>query len=211
MQYRSVFLFIFLVLSGKTVAQTQSKLYFPALSEKMGLKMPRLKDGDYEIRVWKKCQLCFGEAHELFRLIKTERKLSLSKYNLRFRRDKFIRAEEIESKKIVPDDLWRRLEQQNVLTLPDQAAIADELHPRPQRDSTWYTISSDGTINVHAKKKKNSFIWITDGESYHFEIFSANGSRTYAYINPHGDFRHKPEIIELKKVVSILDELGAAF
>lgn len=176
----------------------------------MGLKIPKLKEGEYEIRAWKKCQLCFGEAHVLYRLIKKGEKFRALRYGIDFNKNDFIRAKRTNPTTLSSRELWNRLLKKGILTLPDQSAIDEELHPKPQKDSTWNVIETDGSISVHAKKKKPSFL-IGDGESYHFEVFSTDNYRMYEYDNPKGYLNHRPDIVELQRVISILDELSSAF
>lgn len=186
------------------------RAYFPYLTNKMNLKIPQLEEGEYEIRVWQKCQLCFGEAHVLYRLVKKRDKVRLSRYNIQFNKNEFIRAKRIRPTTLSLQELWNRLIEKDILTSSYQSAVNEELHPKPQKDSTWNVIEADGSISVHAKRKKPS-VWIGDGESYHFEIFSADGFRMYEYHNPKEYLRHRPDIVGLQKVVSILNELSSAF
>jgi hypothetical protein len=212
MRYNAVFLFIGLAISTWSIGSTNPdpRVYFPTLTDKMGLKIPKLNEGEYEIRVWKKCQLCYGEAHVLYRLIKKGEKVRLSRYNIHFNKNEFIRAKRTNPTTRSLQELWNRLIEKDILTSSYESAIDEELHPKPQKDSTWNVIEADGSISVHAKRKKPSF-WIGDGESYHFEIFSTNSYRMYEYANPKGYLMQRPDIIGLQKVVSILDELSSAF
>ncbi|AKD58004.1 hypothetical protein [Spirosoma radiotolerans] len=212
MGYYGVFLFVCLAISNGSIGSTNPdpKVYFPNLTEKMGLKTPRLKEGEYEIRVWEKCQLCYGEAHVLYRLVKKGEKVSLSRYTIHFNKNEFIRAKQTSSTTRSLQELWNHLVEKDILTSSYQSTVEEELHPKPQKDSTWNVIDADGSISVHAKRKKPSF-WIGDGESYHFDIFSADSYRMYEYHNPKEYLRQRPDIVGLQKVVSILDELSSAF
>ncbi len=213
MRYHSMFLFIsLLAISTWSIGSTKPdpRVYFPSLTDKMGLKIPKLKEGEYEIRIWQKCQLCFGEAHMLYRLIKKKEKVRLSRYNIYFNKNEFIRAKRTNPTTRSLSEFWNHLIQNDILTLPDQLAIDEELHPKPQKDSTWNVIEADGSISVHAKKRKPSF-WIGDGESYHFEVFSTDNYRMCEYHNPKEYLRYRPDIVELQKVISILNELSSAF
>lgn len=78
------------------------------------------------------------------------------------------------------------------------------------KDSTWTVIDSDGMVNVKAKKRESRMI-TTDGESFYFEVFSADGYHRYSYGSPHEYSKYKPNIAELRKVIAILHELDAVF
>lgn len=194
---------------ARTTADSTAGL-FQKLSGQLGLKEPRLNANEYEVRIWKKCQLCFGEAQVLYRLIKKGENARLSRFDIQFNKNKFLRAKRIHPTTLNFQELWYRLIKMDILILPDQSAIDEELHPKPQKDSTWNVVETDGSISVHAKKKKPSY-WIGDGETYYFEIFRIDGYRLYKYDNPKGYLRHRPDIVELQKVISILDELSSAF
>ncbi|WP_080059681.1 hypothetical protein [Spirosoma aerolatum] len=204
----SLLLLLVLVVSGWAVGKPKPTLglYFPDLTYKMGLKDPELKEGEYEVRIWQKCELCFGEAHELYLLKKTRKMLKLSVYTIHYTGPKFKRAKRVNTCKLSSAELWNQLIQKGILTLPDQSMIDNELHPKHQKDSTWTMVEADGTISVHARKTKSSFI-VSDGESYYFETISSTANRMYMYSNPYVYFRNRPDIVELKNVVAILDKL----
>jgi len=187
------------------------KVRLQNLAKKMHLKTPKLAEGDYEVRIWNECGLCFGDAHELYRLIKNRKTIRLSKYNLRFNKNEFIQAKRTNPAVLSLQELWNRLMQQSILTLPDQSAIYDELHPKPQKDSTWNIIETDGSISVKAKRKAGGNVIISDGESYYFEVFGTDTYRIYEYGNPREYVKYKPNIVELRHVNTILDEIASVF
>ncbi|QIP11475.1 hypothetical protein G8759_01905 [Spirosoma aureum] len=207
-------LFIF-CLSGEVLAAGQadstrnSKLAI--LAKKMHLKEPKLKEAEYEVRIWNKCGLCFGDAQMLYRLIKKQKSFTVSKYIILSDQRGFLHATSFKPTVPVTAYLWNRLVELGILTLPDQTAIQAQLYPKPQRDSTWNVIESDGSVSVKAKIRQNRSVLISDGESYYFDVFSATGYHNYGYSNPHGYLKAMPTIAELQKVVGILDELVPAF
>ncbi len=93
--------------------------------------------------------------------------------------------------------------------MPEPSVIQSKLNPKQKRDATRVVIEADGSINVIANKTEKRMA-INDGESYYFEVFSAGSCRQYRYDNPRSYFGFKP-IAELRKVVTILDELDTAF
>ncbi|GAB3987002.1 hypothetical protein GCM10028807_05620 [Spirosoma daeguense] len=184
-------------------------MWFSELAEKMRLKTPSLEAGEYEVRIWQKCQLCFGEAHELYRIEKQTDKFSVTKYSIHSNKTGFRNFTRIKPSKLVTDSLWTELVQLDILVLPDEAAIESRLRPR-HKDSTYTSVEPDGSVSIHAKKQESS-VWISDGESYHIDVFSQNSHRRYEYGNPRGYLRAKPKIQELQKIVAILDKLVAHF
>lgn len=184
--------------------------YFSAIAGKLKLGEPRLKKEEYEIRIWQKQGLVYGEAQMVYVVKKTPRKLQVVKFLINSDRRGFQYATTLNSTLPLDPKLWDRLVEQEILVLPSESAIASQLHPKNQKDSTWYIIESDGSVTIKARKTKRS-VWFTDGESYHFEVFSANKYLSYSYANPHSYLRAMPEITELRKVVTILDELAVAF
>jgi hypothetical protein len=147
----------------------------------------------------------------LYRLIKKQKSLTVSKYIILSDQRGFRHATSFKSTVPVTDYLWNRLVEQGILTLPDQAAIHDQLFPKPQKDSTWNVIEPDGSVSVKAKIRRNRSVLIGDGESYYFYVFSATGYHKYGYSNPRGYLKSMPAIAELQKVVGILDELAPVF
>ncbi|QHV98986.1 hypothetical protein [Spirosoma endbachense] len=208
-------LLLFFCLSGKVLAAGQvdstrnSKLAI--LAKKMHLKETELEEGDYEVRIWNKCGLCFGDAQMLYRLIKKQKSFTVFKYIILSDQRGFRHATSFKPTVPVTDNLWSRLVEQGILTLPDQAAIHDQLFPKPQKDSTWTVIEADGSVSVKAKIRQNRSVLISDGESYYFDVFSATGYHNYGYSNPREYLKAMPTIAELQKVVGILDELAPAF
>ncbi|GAB3712960.1 hypothetical protein GCM10027592_51840 [Spirosoma flavus] len=175
----------------------------------MRLKVPTLGADEFEVRIWQKCQLCFGEAHELYLLEKRTKKFTLTKYKIRSDKQGFRDFTKVKSIESVPDSVWMEFVQLDILTPPDYAAIDRQLHPR-HKDSTYTSIEPDGSINVHAKKFESS-VWVSDGESYHVDVFGQNSHQQYEHGNPQSYLRAKPKVKELQKFVAILDKLNALF
>ncbi len=187
------------------------KEVFGELAGKLRLKTPKLKEGEYEIRIWNQQGLMFGTAQMLYVLSKKQDSMTVFKYLIRWNRNRFKYATKLQPNgSVSSEELWIQLTKNDLLTLPDEAAIYAQLHPRQPKDSSWTSVETDGSISVHAKKFENS-VWILDGEGYYVEIFGPEGYRGYSYSNPRGYIRHKPDIVELQKMVAILDEMAALF
>lgn len=195
------------------VAASQDKLTnqqrFEKLARKLHLKTPKLSEDEYEIRIWNRQGLTFGDAQMLYVLTKKKKALSVAKYVINFDKDGFISAIDLKPPNPVTIDLWELLVNHHILELPDQKAIHDELHPQ-HKDSTWTGVEADGSVSIHAKKLESS-VWITDGESYYFEVFSEKDYRSYGYSNPREYIRYKPNIAELQNVVAILNSMATLF
>lgn len=182
-----------------------------ALAGKMRIREPILREGEYEVRIWNRCELCYGEAHVLYRLIKRKETFTVSKYTIRWNKYEFEQAKKFKPPRPATIALWNKLTEQNILILPDEFVIHDQLFPKPGKDSTWNVIEADGTVSVKAKIRRESWMLIGDGESYYFQVFSKDNYHDYGYSNPLGYMKGKPEIAELKNVVSILNELSDVF
>ncbi|MCK8495634.1 hypothetical protein M0L20_27460 [Spirosoma sp. RP8] len=184
---------------------------FQKLADEMRLKKPKLKEGDYEVRIWNRQSLQYGDAQMLYRLIKRKETFTVTKSIILWNKHEFKHATEFNSNRPVTVELWQKLLQHNILTLPDMTALRDQLFPKPEKDSTWNVIEPDGTVSVKAKRKRNKWIIIGDGEGYYFQVFGKDSYHDYEYSNPLGYVKEKTEIIELCNVVAILHDLAPAF
>lgn len=208
----TIFLMLTIGLPVKVLAEvpmdSTAKLRFQELADKLRLKRP--KEDEYEIRIWNKQGLIFGTAQMLYVLNKRAKSLTATKYIINSDKIGFRSSIELKPQTPATLDLWERLVQHSILALPSEDAIYNKLHPPPQKDSTWTVVETDGSVSVKAKKIESS-VWILDGESYYFEIFSSTGYQGYWYSNPREYIRYKPNIAELQNVVSILNEVVMLF
>ena len=195
---------------ARGLSDSTMKVRLKNLAEKMQLKAPDLARDEYEVRIWKKVQLLYGDAHEVYILSKREKILTINKYIINSDKAGFKHAVELNSTTPTSLDLWKQLMEQDILVLPNELAIVNQLHPQQKKDSTYITTEQDGSVSVHAKKIERS-VWVLDGESYYFEVFGMGSYRSYGYSNPREYLKYKPEISELQKVVAILDKLALAF
>ncbi len=176
----------------------------------MKLRTPELSESEYEVRIWNKQGLMYGDAQMLYILSKTKQEFEASKYIIYW--DGPVLSRITKHKPVVPttDSLWNQLLKENILTLPNEVAIYNQLRPPQPKNSSWITTEKDGSVNVHAKKRENG-VYITDGEDYYVEVFGHNSYRQYAYSNPKGYIRYKPKILELRQFVTILEKIDAIF
>src|SRR5919202_1683245 len=206
---RTFFLLLALLVStcclGASADSTQQRR-LQKLSDEMRLKKPKLKEDEYEVRIWNRQSLAYGDAQTLYRLIKRRKTFTVSKYIILWNTYEFKHATEFKSTRPVPSELWQKLVELNMLTLPDMSALHDQLFPKPQNDSTWNVIEADGTVSVKAKIQKSRVI-IADGEGYYLQVFGKDSYPDYAYSNPFSYIKHRPDIVELGKVVAILNEV----
>ncbi len=179
------------------------------LTDKLHLKEPKLRKDEYEVRIWQREQLVFGPAQVVYILKKTAKNVRLTKYQIHFDKPNFQRFTHIKPVRRIDSTFWNRLVKQDILTMPDDSAIENRLRPKPKKDSTRVTIESDGSIAVKANKKAPRFM-ISDGQTYYFEVFSADSHREYSYHNPVA-YLSAIQLPELQKVVAILDELSTSF
>lgn len=200
------------VLAGVLIDST-TKQQFQNLADKMGLKTPNLKDGEYEVRIWNEQALRYGDAQMLYVLTKTKRKFIISKYLIDSDRRGFRHAIRLNPNPKIPigDTLWTQFVQQGIIDLPDMSLLHDKLYPKPPKDSTWTAVEADGSVSIKAKRRNTNWVITGDGEGYYFEVCSAGTYRSYSYRNPRSYLKSKPNISELQKVVAILDNLAVLF
>ncbi|GAB3540230.1 hypothetical protein [Spirosoma fluminis] len=195
---------------GASADSTQQRR-FQKLSDEMRIKKLRLKENDYEVRIWNKQSLAYGDAQTLYRLVKRREKLTVSKYSIWWNKYEFKQATERKSVRPATMELWQKLVEHDMLTLPDMAALHDQLFPSPQPDSAWNVIEADGTVSVKAKIRRSKQVIIGDGEGYYFQVFGQNRYHDYEYGNPYIYIKYRPEIVELSKVVAILNDIAQLF
>lgn len=193
----------------QSVPVVQPKL--DSLAKNLRLKEPDLQGGEYEVRIWNRQQLMYGDAQSLYLLRRTRQAITISKYVITWQGPKFKGARKIKPFRPATDSLWMKLVKQNILTLPDQIAIYDRLHPRPKKDSTWSVVEADGSINVKANRTAVGNVLIGDGEAYYVEILGYGEYRLYAYSNPKGYYKAEPTIPELQKLTTILTTIESFF
>ncbi|WP_338874026.1 hypothetical protein WBJ53_00140 [Spirosoma sp. SC4-14] len=182
---------------------------FMGLANKIGLKPPMLKSGEFEVRIWNQKSFQYGEAQILYVLTSHRDRFGLVKYVFKSGKKRLKSSKKLKPDKPVTDSLWYQLAQQDILALPDESAIESQL--RPYHDtSTWVTVEKDSSISIRGHKREKS-VWILDGESYYFEVFGQDSYRTYTYSNPKSYLHAKPQITQLQKVVCILNSIESRF
>ncbi|MVM32511.1 hypothetical protein GO755_20895 [Spirosoma sp. HMF4905] len=198
------------------IAICQNKLSgqqrFEKLAREIGLKTPQLTEGEYEIRIWNNQSFHYGDAQILYVLTNRNYQVGLSKYILKSSKTRFKSAKKINANKSVTDSLWLQLVQQDILNLPSEGVINNQLHPAPKSHSEHVngSIEKDGSFTIYGYKTERS-VWITDGESYYFEVFGTSSYQIHQYDNPEAYLHAMPNVIGLQKVVSILNEIVSFF
>jgi hypothetical protein len=76
----STFCFISLVTAAQNAVD--SALYFKALTKTIGVPMPKLREGEYQIRVWVKIALKYGQAHDLYVTTVKRKRIKLKKIEI---------------------------------------------------------------------------------------------------------------------------------
>jgi hypothetical protein len=180
------------------------------LTQQLGWRTPTLKEGDYEVYVWNRQSLVRGPAHSVYRIRKTNRRLVIDRYGIRYTPEGTPKAERARPKARMSMETWNKLVDSQLLTLPTWSDVQTSYYASFPKDSTWTEVSPDGTITVKAYKFRSRAIF-GDGESYAFSIFSHNNSRIYMYDNPFSSYRVLPDIPELRDVTGILTELNQLF
>ncbi|WP_019989082.1 hypothetical protein [Rudanella lutea] len=191
---------------------TRVQARFDALAQKVGLKTLPLKPGNYQVRIWTKVSLAYGDAQKLYVLDRTDAGLFLSEYSLNWAQNRFENSERLTRRKKVDPAIWSQLVSDGLLTLPDQSVLREQIFPKSApRDtsipSTVVSVDKEGEVTVKAPKNTERYVIIGDGISYRFDIFSAEGHRTYKYHCPAGYGKVRTKVVELQQVVSILKQL----
>jgi len=186
---------------------------FPKLTEQIGLKTPKLKANEYEIRIWNRQGLRYGEAQMAYVLRRTTRKFTIIKYIINSDQYGFQFATSLKPNVTIKSLLWERLLERGILTLPDQSVVFERLYPKvkPRTDTTQVKLEADGSFTIKGYKSQRRRTLVSDGEGFSFEVFSADGYRVYSYGNPDVYFRDNPQNEELKNIVGILNDLSVVF
>lgn len=214
---RASFLLCSLMLTTGAQARVPSdstaKKRFEKLAEQIGLKEPNQKADGYEVRIWNRQALRYGDAQMAYVLRKTKKRFTIEKYVINSNQQGFQFATRFKPTVTIRPTLWERLLKRNILTLPDQAFVFERLYPKPEphKDTTRTRMEADGSFTIIGYKKPKRQPMIGDGEGYSFELFSANGYRVYHYGNPRSYFMDEPQSEELRNVVGILDDLSLVF
>jgi hypothetical protein len=216
MRYTRLWLWLVLVLTTDAFARTTADStagLFQKLSGQLGLKEPRLNANEYEVRIWNRVALRYGDAQMVYVLRKTSKQLSIVKYIIESNRQGFQRATKLKPTVSVTRALWKRLLAKNLLTMPDQSAVLEQLYkqPEPPKDTIQGGLQADGSFTVKGRKSRLRRVIVGDGEGYEFEVFTANGYRQYTYGNPDIYARAYPENEDLRNVLSILNDISLVF
>jgi hypothetical protein len=209
-------LFLFLSLTGLPatfagiLTDSIQQRRFKKLATQMGLKEPKLKPEEYEVRIWQTVALKYGDAHLAYILRKTKKRFTVVKYLIESTKDGFQYAIRVKpTVKIVPA-LWDQLQEHYLLTLPNLSTVLEEVHAKQPKDSTWNEINN-GEITVKARRSRRKRLLVLDGEGYSFEVFGHNTYRSYGYSNPFSYIEAYPESEVLHNVTGILNDLSIIF
>lgn len=198
---------------ASVLADSTVNRMFPKLTEQIGLNDPNLKTGEYEIRIWNRQALRYGDAQMAYVLRKTRKRFTIIQYSIKSNRQGFQFATKLKPTVTIRPTLWERLLKRNILSLPNESVVFERLYPKPEprRDTTRTRIEADGSFTIIGYKKPKRQPMIGDGEGYSFELFSADGHRVYHYGNPRSYLMDEPQNEELQNVVGILDGLSLMF
>ncbi|QJD77930.1 hypothetical protein [Spirosoma rhododendri] len=180
------------------------------LTQQLGWRTPTLKEGEYEVYVWNRQGLVRGAAHSVYRIRKTNQRLTVDGYRIRYTPTGTPSVQRDYLKARVSMDDWNKLVDKHLLTLPTWSDVQARYYASFPKDSTWNELSSDGTVTVKARRTRGRMA-VSDGEAYAFSIFSHDGFRFYSYSNPSTFYREYTDIPELRDVTEILTELNQLF
>ena len=191
-----------------------TKARFQRLADKLRIKEPESAEGDYQIRIWKKCGLCFGDAQMAYILHKTKKRFSVLKYIINLNQQGFQFSKRLKPTVPIKPVFWERLLKRNILTLPNQSVVLERLYamPEPRRvDTVQAGMQVDGSFTVKGHKTPRGRTLVSDGEGYSVELFSTSGYRIYSYSNPDVYLGDNPQSEELQNIVGILSDLKLVF
>jgi hypothetical protein len=180
------------------------------LTQQLGWRTPMLKEGEYEVYVWNRQSLVRGPAHSVDRIRKTNRRLVIDRYGIRYTPEGRPKAERARPKARISMEIWNKLVDSQLLTLPTWSDVQTSYYASFPKDSAWNEISSDGIVTVKARRTRGRMA-VSDGKAYAFSIFSRTGFRFYSYSNPSIFYREYKDIPELHNVIGILSELNQLF
>jgi hypothetical protein len=186
---------------------------FPKLTEQIGLKTPKLKVNEYEIRIWNRQGLRYGEAQMAYVLRRTKKKFTILKYIINSDQHGFQFATILKPTVTAKPILWERLLKRSILTLPDQSVVFERLYPKvkPRTDTTQVKMEADGSFTIKGYISQRRRTLVSDGEVFSFEVFSVDSYRVYHYSNPDVYLRDNPQNEEIKNIVGILNDLSVVF
>ncbi|GAB4048333.1 hypothetical protein GCM10028810_34450 [Spirosoma litoris] len=188
---------------------------YPKLAEQIGLKYPDLKEDEYEVRIWYRAGLLYGDSQTAYVLHKTEKRFTIVKYIIQSNQQGFQFAKRRKPKVTITPTLWQRFLRQNILTLPNESIVFDRLYPKPKPrppiDTVGAGMQADGSFTVKGYKPERRRSLFTDGDGYSFELFGPSNYRVYHYSNPDAYLKDDPQCEELQNVVGILDDLSLLF
>lgn len=194
----------------------ESLLYFSDLTQKIGLKHPKLRNNEYEVRLWVKTALAYGDAQELYVIHQKKNRLTLKQYFIYFQKTQYLKHVVTFTALIKNTSLWNSLTAHDVLTLPNGQEIISDIFKeerqkmRQFRDTTRVEIIND-SIRVVGRRSRGRLLIIGDGTSYYFEAFSKNTFHKYAYHCPATYLQAYPQKKELEKVNAIIQLIFKAF
>lgn len=206
-----------LILTTESLASVSSDSMmselFPKLTEQIGLKTPKLKANEYEIRIWNRQALRYGEAQMAYVLRKKTKKFTIVKYIINSDQYGFQYATSLKPTITITPLFWERLLKRTILTLPDQSVVFERLYPKVKSriDTTQVKMEADGSFTIKAHKTPKRQTIVSDGEGYSFELFSANSYQVYNYGNPDVYLSDNPQSEESQNVLGILNDLSLVF
>ncbi|WP_428653855.1 hypothetical protein [Runella sp.] len=184
-----VFTGLMLGLMTSFANSSDSVLYFPDLAQKIGLKHPKLRNKEYEIRLWIKTALVYGDAQELYVIHQKNNRLTLKRFHLYFQKHEYLRHTASFNDKAKDTLLLRNLIAHKVFTLPNGKGIVDEVLKEERQkmsqfsDTVRVEIVND-TIRVVGRKRIGKLLLVLDGTGYYLEAFGKNFFHKYSYHCP---------------------------
>lgn len=181
----------------------------------MRLKRPNLKQDEYEVRIWNRVALMYGNAQVAYILRKTKKRLRARRYVINWKREDFQSAKRQRPTISPTHAFWDRLMRRNILTLPDERIVFDRLYPpykpQPITDTVKAGMQADGSFTIKGYGITPKRDIIVDGEYYLFEIFGADSYRVYSSSNPSNYSDRDLQAEELQNMVGILDDFRLMF
>ncbi|WP_345240876.1 hypothetical protein [Nibrella saemangeumensis] len=186
---------------------------FSRLAQQLNIRQSKLKQGEYQVRVWEKVALAYGDAQKLYVIDKKRKNVKLMKYTMSWNKQIFKGFTRSKPKQQPDEPFWQEMVQLDLLTLPDKDQIREKIFPKqkPRDYSSRVKVNSDSTVVVTAQKAQGSHLIMGDGVGYIVEVLGKDYFHTYSYSNPLSYAKARPEVDELQKIAVILFKIKGVF
>jgi len=190
-------------------------LYFEDLTQKIGIKNPILRKGEYQIRLWVNTSSMSGQAQELCIITAKNNYLCLKKLDIWNHNSNYLKHIVSFDARIKESAFLEKLLQNNLLTFRDSHFILDSLRQdsrlkNQQRDKNTRIEIIGDTVRVIGQKPSKE-VFLVDGRIHYVEVFGKNFFRKYRSHCPKACAQFYKDVEELQKMAHLIQLLLSAF